>query len=415
MGMIYLAHDPLIDRKVAIKLVRADLLVGEDRADYLARFKREAQMAGRCAHANIVQVYDLSVHEGNPYLAMEYVEGSNLVQVLQRSGRFPPAMAAAVIGQVLSALACAHGLGIVHRDVKPANVLLLPDLRVKMTDFGIARLDTSGLTLAGSILGTPSYMSPEQCYAGVVDARSDLFSTGVVLYELLSGARPFTGQSPTAIAFQIVNAPAPDLRTMRADLPHALVQVVERALAKQPEDRFASAEEMAAALKRSTHVLPDTILESTTVQAVQPRTQVVFTEAGLGTLERRLAQYIGPIARVLVQNAARRAKSIDELHEIVAQSIDQPEQRARFRAELTGAAPVTGATGTGAERSARSVTPALAQQAERELILHVGPIARVLVKRALESATSADDLWQRLSAHIEREADRKAFLSKRRM
>ena len=145
MGMIYLAHDPVIDRKVAIKLIRADLLGSDDRADYLARFRHEAQAAGRCAHPNIVAIYDFAVHEGNPFFAMEYVEGSNLSQVLAQSGRFPPATAIALMGQVLDALACAHGFGIVHRDVKPANVLLPGDGRVKMTDFGISRLDTSAL------------------------------------------------------------------------------------------------------------------------------------------------------------------------------------------------------------------------------------------------------------------------------
>ena len=143
------------------------------------------------------------MHEGNPFLAMEYVEGSNLSQVLAQSGRFTPAAAVAVIGQVLDALACAHSLGIVHRDVKPANILLLADGRVKMTDFGISRLDSSALTQTGSVIGTPSYMSPEQCRGDVVDARSDLFSTGVVLYEMLSGERPFTGRNLTEVAFQV--------------------------------------------------------------------------------------------------------------------------------------------------------------------------------------------------------------------
>jgi serine/threonine-protein kinase len=126
MGMIYQAHDPVIDRKVAIKLIRADLLAGEERADYLERFRREAQAAGRCAHPNIVAIYDFAVHEGNPFLAMEYVEGRNLSQVLTQSGRFDPQAAVAAIGQVLDALACAHGLGIVHRDVKPGMFCCSP-------------------------------------------------------------------------------------------------------------------------------------------------------------------------------------------------------------------------------------------------------------------------------------------------
>ncbi len=183
MGVIYAAHDPVIDRKVAIKLIRADLLSGEEQADFVARFQREARAAGRCAHPNIVAIYDFAVHEGNPFLAMEYIDAGNLGQAIAASGRFSEAAAVAVIGQVLDALACAHGLGIVHRDVKPANILLPANGRVKMTDFGIARFDSSNLTLDGAVVGTPSYMSPEQCGGGAVDARSDLYSTGVVLYK----------------------------------------------------------------------------------------------------------------------------------------------------------------------------------------------------------------------------------------
>ena len=161
MGVIYAAHDPVIDRKVAIKLIRADLQSGEDQADYAARFQREARAAGRCVHPNIVAIYDFAVHEGNPFLAMEYVEARNLSQVLQESGRFPQPQAVAIILQVLDALACAHDTGIVHRDVKPANILVLANGRVKMTDFGIARFDGADLTLDGAVIGTPSYMSPE--------------------------------------------------------------------------------------------------------------------------------------------------------------------------------------------------------------------------------------------------------------
>jgi serine/threonine protein kinase len=400
MGMIYLAHDPIIDRKVAIKLIRADLLSSEERADYLTRFRREAHTAGRCAHGNIVSIYDLSVQGEHPYLAMEFIEGRNLSQALTQSGPFTPAAAIAVIGQVLDALACAHGLGIVHRDVKPGNILLQPDGRVKMTDFGISRIDTSGLTQSGSVFGTPSYKSPEQCRGDPVDGRSDLFSTGVVLYELLSGMRPFTGPSPTAVAYQVVNQPAPDLRSMRTDLPPALVAVVERALAKVPEDRFASAEAMAVELRLSAQFTPDAASDRT---VATPRGQTAFTEVILGTLERKLALHVGPIARLLVQNAARQANTVEELHELVAQRIEHPEQRSRFRRDL----------GSTTSRSAvRAVPPALAQQAERELIVYLGPIARILVKRALDVASSADDFCQRLGAHIERDRDRQAFLRK---
>ena len=392
MGMIYLAHDPAIDRKVAIKLIRADLLSGDERADYLARFQHEARAAGRCAHPNIVAVYDFSVHEGNPFLAMEYVEGSNLSQVLARSGHFTPPAAVTLIDQVLDALACAHGLGIVHRDVKPANILLLADWRVKMTDFGISRVDTSALTQAGSVIGTPSYMSPEQCLGEPAGPRSDLFSAGIVLYELLSGAQPFTGRNMTEIALQVINQPPRDIRLTAPELAPSLVAVVERALGKRPEDRFPDAAGMAAALRRSVQAASSDAADRT---VVVPRAPATFTEATLSTVERRLAQQVGPIAHHLVQTAARKARSLEELQDIVAQQIDQSEQRSRSRQN-------------------RAIPPVLAQQGERELAVHLGPIARVLAKRALEAATSPEDFWQRLAAHIERDTDRQTFLHRHR-
>jgi serine/threonine protein kinase len=389
MGLIYQAHDPVIDRKLAIKLIRADLLTGEDTADSLARFQREAQAVGRCVHPNIVAIYDFAVHEGNPFIAMEYVEGSNLSQALTRSGRFTPDTAIDVIGQVLDALACAHGAGIVHRDVKPANILL-SDGRVKMTDFGISRSADSALTQSGSVIGSPSYMSPEQCRGDAVDVRSDLFSTGVVLYELLSGERPFVARSLAEVALQIMHQPAPALAAKCPGLSSAIVSVVDRALAKRPEDRFASAAGMAAALRQADQDADRTVIARGPVTS--------FTDATLSTIERRLAQHVGPIAHHLVQSAARRASSLEELHDILAQRIEQPAERTRFRDSGPPAQPQG------------EIASELVQRAERELTRYIGPIGRVLVKRALTTAKSADELWQLLATHIERDNDRQAFL-----
>jgi serine/threonine protein kinase len=385
MGVIYQAHDPVIDREVAIKLIRTDLLSGEDQADYLSRFQHEARAAGRCAHPNIVAIYDFAVFEGHPFLAMEYVDGRNLTQVMAQSGRFTPAAAIAVIGQVLDALACAHGLGVVHRDVKPANILLLADGRVKVTDFGISRLDNSALTQSGSVIGTPSYMSPEQCRGEVVDARSDLFSTGVVLYELLSGERPFVGRSLTEVAYRLTNEAPPDLGAKCPELSPLLVAAVHRALAKVPQDRFASAAEMAATLRQ----LPLTDGDRT---VVVPRAPIEFSADTLNTIERKLAERVGPLARHLVQSAARQAGSLEELHTLIARRME-------------------GSTGATAPKSARpGVDADLLQRAERELTRYVGPIARILVKRAAGNAGSAEELWHALATHIERDVDRNGFM-----
>ena len=207
MGVVYEAHDPAIDRKVAIKLVRTDLLAGQERQDYVERFRREAQAAGRCNHPAIVAIYDFALHEGDPFLAMEYVEGLGLDQALAHGEGFAPDAAVHVVLQVLDALDYAHARGIVHRDIKPANILLMAGGRVKVMDFGIARIDSSDLSLVGMVIGTPRYMSPEQCRGETVDSRSDLFSAAVMLQEMLIGQRPFPGRSFTEIAHRLLNEP----------------------------------------------------------------------------------------------------------------------------------------------------------------------------------------------------------------
>ena len=320
---------------------------------------------------------------------------------MTQTGPFEPGSAVGVVGQMLDALACAHGLGIVHRDVKPANVLLLRDHRVKMTDFGISRLDSSALTQTGAVLGTPSYMSPEQCRGDTVDARSDLFSTGVVLFQMISGRRPFTGGGTTEIALQVMSQPFPDLRSLTPGLPTALIASIERALAKRPDDRFATASEMATALRDAVRDVSDARDGSTVALS---HTKSAVSHATLDTMQRQLAQHLGPIARHLVQNAARHANSVEELRDMVAQQIWQPELRSRFRND-TGGQATTG--------SSSAITPVLAKHGERELTSYLGPIARVMVNRALKVASSPDDFWQRLASHIERVPDREAFLKKR--
>lgn len=406
MGVIYAAHDPVIDRKVAIKLIRADLLSGEEQPDYVTRFQREARAAGRCVHPNIVAIYDFAMHEGNPFLAMEYVEARNLSQVLQEAGRFPQQQAVAIILQVLEALACAHDVGIVHRDVKPANILLLANGRVKMTDFGIARFEGADLTLDGAVIGTPSYMSPEQCRGGVVDARSDLFSTGVVFYEMLTGERPFVGRNVTEVSWQLVNEPPPDIRVKLPTIPQALAAIIERALAKQPADRFTSAAEMAAALRQAP--LSTQPGDETVVIPRTPEPAPWVADATLATIEQKLAPHVGPMARQLVQSAARRAGSLDELCDTLSRLIDRPDQKARFRQDVLASQTQMRTSAPGAV-----IESAEAERAEQELVRHMGPIARILVKRALDKAQSAEELWQLLATHIPAEADRQAFLSRR--
>lgn len=434
MGIVYQAHDPAIGRPVAIKLVRADLLAGEDHELYLARFRQEAQAAGRCMHPNIVSIYDYALHEGNPFLAMEFVDGIGLGEAMQRTGHFAPAAAVAIILQVLDALGAAHALGVVHRDVKPANVLLMANGQVKVTDFGISRLDTSDMTLDGTVIGTPAYMSPEQCRGEAVDLRSDLFSTGTILYELLSGARPFPGRNATEVSYLLLNEDPRDIAEIVSGVPDGLIAALRRAMAKQRDARFASAPAMADALRAAMRDAPSavsTILTSpddhTVVQrAPVPATQesASFDDATLVTIERRLAEHIGPIARQLVRNAARRSSSVETLCEAVASNIVEPRERKQF---LDGILRTPLRTGTstgqsGVQRQAATdsrtaaparVSPEQIDRVERALTRQIGPIARVLVKRALPGVGSEAELWDRLAAHVDAGADRDAFLRQR--
>ncbi len=422
MGVIYRAQDPALGRMVAIKLIRADLLDGEERTEFLARFNQEARAAARCAHPNIVTIHDFALHDGNPFLAMEYVAGETLAAALRREGRFPPDRAVAVMTQVLDALGAAHAMGIVHRDVKPANIMLLPDLRVpelriKVADFGIARLESGGLTQTGAVLGTPSYMSPEQCRGETVDGRSDLFSAGAMLFELLTGERPFPGRTFTAIV-QALMDPAPfDPGPRAAGLSPGLVAVVRRALAKRAADRFATAGAMAAALRG----LPGPALaremgaaapgtEATTVMA--PRADPTgFDPAVLATIERRLADHVGPIARHLVREAARDAGSVDALCTKLGVSIEQEAERTAFLRAVQGTNAGTGLLpGSTPGTTTTAFDEAVLERARRDLTQVLGPVARVLVARAAAQGGTERELRRRLAAHIADTTERGRFL-----
>ena len=248
MANVYLATDQELGRRVAIKIL-------DDRhardAQFVERFRREAQNAAGLSHPNIVSIYDRGESEGTYYIAMEHVEGRTLKELLVARGPSPLGIAIDYTRQILSALRFAHRNGIVHRDIKPHNVIVDGEGRVKVMDFGIARAGAaSQMTEAGSIIGTAQYLSPEQARGAPVDQTSDLYSTGIVLYELLTGTVPFTGETPVEIAMKhLSQAPAPP-SAHRPEVPRDLDYVVLRALAKDPADRYHSAEEMDSDLER---------------------------------------------------------------------------------------------------------------------------------------------------------------------
>ncbi|SIR20100.1 MULTISPECIES: serine/threonine-protein kinase [Acidiphilium] len=256
MGVVFEGFDPIITRRVAIKTVRLDRIDETEGAEDLLRFKREAQAAGRLTHPNIVGVYDYGETDALAYIVMEFVEGDTLKFLLDRGDRFTPADAVAMMESLLAGIAYSHDNGVIHRDIKPANVMITRDGRVKLADFGVARIESSSLTQAGTMIGTPSYMSPEQFMGQTIDSRTDIYSAGVLLYQLLTGEKPFEG-SVTAIMHKVLNTEPPPPSALSVSVAPALDAVVRRAMAKRPEDRFAGARDFAQALRDATATADD--------------------------------------------------------------------------------------------------------------------------------------------------------------
>jgi serine/threonine-protein kinase len=248
MGTVYDGYDAVIDRRVAIKTMTKPDPNDAEAQDELARFRREAQAAGRLAHPNIVGVYDYGEDGDTAYIVMEYAPGTELKKLLDKNERMPPAEAVRIMQGVLAGLQYSHDRGVVHRDIKPGNIILSPDGTVKIADFGIARIESSSMTQAGTVLGTPAYMSPEQFMGQTVDARTDIYSAGVMFYQLLTGERPFEG-SMSAIMHKALNTEPPRPSDLSVTAPSALDMVVARAMAKRPEGRFESAAQFADAIR----------------------------------------------------------------------------------------------------------------------------------------------------------------------
>ena len=454
MGQIYKAHDPDIRRTVALKLISTRLMSSADSTDYIRRFRREAETAARCAHPNIITIYDFALHEGQPFLAMEFVHGMSLRDALEEKTAMAVPDAIQVMLQVLDALDSAHEQGVIHQDIKPANIMLTPQMKAKVGDFGIARFAHMDVTSASSSMGTPNYMSPEQCRGGAVGPRSDLFSAGATLFEMVAGAPPFAGANAAEVTYRIVNESLPPLPAAIRSVAPRLQQVLERAMGKRPETRFESGHEMAEALRRilGSHDGPETeeitrlaIAEKTAAMRTTPAAQPpdappggpsaaapASASAGPPTgssiawpidaemaqlLEQTLARYVvGPIARIMVRTAAGRTGSLEALCADLAASLRDSGERARFRNDvaplLPARPPATDDAPSHGHEGHALPEPEL-ERAQRIMTQYVGPIARVLVRQAARKAPSIDELWQALATHIEQPAERAAFLQHR--
>lgn len=249
MGVVYKARDPMLDRIVAIKTVNLTL-PKDELAEYEARFYQEAKAAGGLSHRNIVIIYDIGRSERVAYMAMEFLEGQELRRMLQARAPIPLVQALEIAAQVADGLQYAHDRQIIHRDIKPANIMVLEDSTVKITDFGIARMRNNEVkTMTGMILGSPKYMSPEQVSGKRADNRSDIFSLGVVIYEMLTGTSPFVADNIHGVMYQTMNFTPPSPKTLNPELPEVLNFIVAKALAKNLDDRYASAKILAHDLR----------------------------------------------------------------------------------------------------------------------------------------------------------------------
>src|SRR5580704_538742 len=419
MGEVYRAHDPAIDRLVAIKVVRPELVAGSGGEQLLERFRREARAAGRRFHPNIVAIWDFGDNNGMPFLVMELVEGQSLDHLIKSCGSLEPRRSVAIVTQVLSALGFAHASGIVHRDIKPSNIMVLPGDQVKVADFGIARLEASEFTIVGDLLGTPAYMAPEQLSGGPIDHRTDLFATGVILFEMLTGVKPFRGKSITEIISFMEKRGPEDIRALNPAVPEAMKRVIAKSVAFDPAERYADAAAFSKAVADAMPGLPGEPQLTANVAQTTSR-ESSFSADLLREAERDLATFIGPMASIAVRRAVRNASDLLELYELLGRQVADPKDRAEFLARGRQRA----AAGLGRprpppartiERSSaspvKSPNPASIMAIESDLTRYIGPIARILVKRELGRFESLAKLCLVLATHIPDERERRAFLN----
>lgn len=441
MGVVYRALDPDIHRPVAIKTIRQALHGDGGGPAAAERFRHEARAAGRLNHPNIVSIYEYGQDDvgGELFIAMECIEGPSLAALAERGARLSLPDVMAVMLQLLDALQCAHEQRIWHCDIKPSNLLVTQEGRLKVTDFGIARIESADLTVRNAVWGSPGYMAPERYAGGALDQRVDVFSCGVLLYELLTGGAPFNG-SASAVMYQVLQQePPPPSTVPQSASTTAFDAVVARALAKHPGDRFTTAHEMRQALLAAApsgsvrHLLSATAsadmrgaAEQPTLVLPRPAAAVATTGATtpfdprlMAQIEALLRPFVGPVSRFVVRDAARRSGgTVAQVVQITAQSLTADERVTFLRrvGRIVGvdhhpaAAPAPRTTGSVPVLGQTPMRPDIVDKAARLLALQLGPIATLLAKRAAAVATCREQFFCTLADSAAEQVDRKALL-----
>ena len=319
MGIVYEGLDPKINRRVAIKTARKDVMESTGRVDeMMERFLREATSAGSLNHPNIITIYDAGEEEDLAYIAMEFLDGGDLFDVMEQKQRFTPEEAVDIAATICDALAEAHEHGIIHRDVKPANILMPKNASLKVADFGIARIEDSNLTQEGAMIGTPHYMSPEQFMGQRADARSDLFSVAIILYEILTSEKPFAGEALSTVMHNVIKSEPVDPSQLNYAIPPCLTKVILKALAKRPRDRYQTARAMAAALRESLKPNPDPAVTLVPGEEGQATVLAQDAEAQETVLATDLPEQAGPPKEAKAGEAAKKKLPLPALIGAVA-------------------------------------------------------------------------------------------------
>ena len=431
MGVVYCGFDPTIQRRVAIKVVHQHLLGGEQGEALTARFQREAQTAGGCVHPNIVTIFDYGVDDVGPYLAMEYVDGRDLRAILRQTGCIAASQLVEITQQVLLALNYLHLQGIVHRDVKPANIIMLPDGRVKLGDFGIARPQQSDLTGVGLAIGTPCYMSPEQLYGDEVDHRSDYYALGVVMYELVTGRKPYKDDIAAAAITSILTTIPPRPIELNDEVSEGLSALIMKVMSKKPEARFQTGEEFLAALQGLGAVevqpsAPVSYNDETEIGHVSslhkphlpdPRVDEESQPAWkLKAITESLTRFIGPIAPVLVKKTAKKAHDSADLVDQLSQFINNDSERERFlkiKAKLDTAENSSEFAAMKTDETL-VIDNELLEALEEDLAFLLGPIAATVMRRSLKKSKNVPELIEHLTGFFDKEDEKAHFLKRMR-
>lgn len=426
MGVVYEAIDSAIDRRVAIKTLHSHLLTKRDGKEFLERFQREAKSAARCSHPNIVTVLEYGEDHGLPFIAMEFIDGLSLQEVIQSKKKISLKNTLTIISQLLKAIHSAHSLGVIHRDIKTANIILSKENNsVKLADFGIARItDNPSMTLTGAVVGTPRYMAPEQMFGLKVDQRADLFSTAMIFAELLA-CMPLDSDIPCSSLPVQEGLPQNNKLNYSYTYPNAFIPVLVKGLASKPTDRFQSAKEFASAIKKALTQIKNgnaSTNNGTRIRTTPTDSDIIIQE-DLDSLTSMLSEYIGPVARNVMKDLTSEHVSLSGLVTATSNEIPSAAQRGEFiknweKQSGTRSLSREGSLNSQSGRSQSSRGSSLRMddntitKISNDYVNYIGPFAHRLVDYYCRESSDKEEFLKNLAKEIPDHNSRDEFLKK---